>query len=70
MNIPGTNIRLDESCWQCDGIGSVVDTERTDRNQPRDKTCDICHGAGAILTDAGRELAEFIERQFGLRRRQ
>ncbi len=68
MDIPRTEIQLDEWCIECEGTGEVENRARTDRNQPRMIPCDVCRGAGALLTVTGRELTDFIERHFGIRR--
>jgi DnaJ-class molecular chaperone len=68
MNIPGSDVQLDDQCWRCEGVGTVPDEERTNKNYPRDKSCYVCNGTGAVLTVAGEEFVDFIERHFNISR--
>jgi len=49
------SMRLDERCWQCDGIGKWP-------SGGTEVSCDICHGAGYTLTDNGDAVMRLVRR--------
>lgn len=51
MELPHSDLQIvfSERCWFCGGYA---------KSEP----CDTCHGKGALLTDAGREIVDLVVR--------
>jgi hypothetical protein len=47
---------LEKQCDECDGLGH--DDDEFDESR---FVCDICDGTGYVLTDAGREVFDFVQ---------
>jgi DnaJ-class molecular chaperone len=52
--------QLERPCRQCNGLGVVHDDKRPDPQAST--TCPACGGRGAVPTDEGRQLLEFLRK--------